>query len=409
MTDLDPIIHKRLQKLVDLRHRLHEWPELAFEEVKTAEEVRQNLYGLPGLSLRTGVAETGVVAVLEGELPGPCVALRADMDALPIQEETGVPWASRRPGLMHACGHDGHTTCLIGAAQVLSDLRRELRGTVKFIFQPAEERLGGARRMVQEGALENPRPEAIFGMHGWPTLEAGTLVGWRSGPLMASSTELNIHLRAKGGHAAMPHLSADPVVLAAQIITMLQSIPARFTNPLDSVVISITKLKGGDACNVIPTEVHLGGTVRALRDEVGKRTRELIQGMVQGLAQAWGAEAEVTFSEGYPVTFNHATPTRHVRAVAERLFAREDVPQRVTKAPATMGAEDFSYYGKHIPASFWFLGLRDVGRPDLPRLHQSTFDFPDERIPAAVRMHCELALGFADFAAKDSEPLPAQP
>ena len=389
MTDLRPLLAKRLNGLVELRHRLHRWPELALEEERTAEQVRQALEGLPGLTVRTGVAGTGVVAVLEGTEPGPCVALRADMDALPIQEESGVPWSSERPGLMHACGHDGHTTCLVGAAQVLSDLRGELRGTVKFIFQPAEERYGGGQRMIAAGALANPAPAAIFGMHGWPTLPAGA-VGWRQGPLLASSTEIRIHLRCRGGHAAMPHLTPDPVALAAQLITAFQAIPSRFTDPLESLVISFTKIEAGTATNVIPGEVTLGGTLRVLRDPVGVRARELIRGITAGLAEPWGVQASVEFFEGYPVTYNDERATGYLRGVAAGLFG-----DSVTETPPTMGAEDFSYYGREIPASFWFLGLRDARMETFPRLHQSTFDFPDERIPQAVTLHCELARRFA--------------
>lgn len=389
MTDLQPLLAKRLDRLVELRHRLHRWPELALEEERTSAAVRQELEGLPGMTLETGVAGTGIVAVLEGGQPGPCVALRADMDALPIQEETGLPWASERPGLMHACGHDGHTTCLVGAAQVLSEIRQELRGTVKFIFQPAEERYGGAQRMMQAGALENPTPLAIFGMHGWPTITAG-VVGWRRGPLMASSTDLKITLRCRGGHAAMPHLTPDPVTLAAQLITAFQTIPARFTDPLDSLVISITKLDAGVATNVIPSEVTIEGTLRVLREPVGARARELINGITSGLASAWGAQATVEFIEGYPVTFNEARATDYLRDVADGLFG-----ERVAEAPATMGAEDFSYYGTKIPASFWFLGLREPHRENVPRLHQPNFDFPDQYIAQAVTLHCELARRFA--------------
>jgi amidohydrolase len=388
MTDLEPLISKRLEDLVELRHRLHRWPELALEEERTAETVAGILEKLPGVSVRTGVAGTGVVAVLEGAEPGPCVALRADMDALPIQEVTGLPWASERPGVMHACGHDGHTTCLVGAAQVLSEVRGELRGSVKFIFQPAEERYGGAERMIQAGVLENPAPAAIFGMHGWPTVEMGT-IGWRRGPLLASSTELFIRIKARGGHAAMPHLTPDPVAYAAQLITALQAVPARFTSPLDSVVISITRLEAGTATNVIPAEVTLGGTIRVLRAEVGARTKELVQGLAEGLAKPWGVEVSLEFIDGYPVTDNHPLATAYLREVAEEIFPHTE------ETTPTMGAEDFAYYGQAIPSSFWFLGLRGELGDATPRLHQPTFDFPDGRIAQAVRLHCELARRFA--------------
>ncbi len=395
MRNLQPIIDRHLDDLTALRHDLHRWPELAYQEERTSERVVRELEDLPGMTIRTGVGGTGVVAVLGAEKTGPCVGLRADMDALPIDEETGAEYASERPGLMHACGHDGHTTCLIGAARVLAELAEELAGPVKFVFQPAEEGGGGADRMIKDGALLDPAPRAMFGLHGWPTLPRD-LIGSRSGPLMASNAGVRIIIRGRDGHAAMPHQAVDPVLVGAHIITALQSVASRATDPLDSIVISMTQFKAGTAGNVIPGRAELYGTLRALKGSTRDAARQQIESLATHTATAFGASAEVSFDDFYPVTLNHESAVDYLREVTEAAMPlRPDGSSPFQETAPTMAAEDFAFYGYHIPTAFWFLGLAPEGQESYPRLHQPNFDFPDEVIPTGVLMHCELARRFA--------------
>jgi amidohydrolase len=267
MKDIRPLIQEILPSLVQLRHELHAEPELGFEEVNTSRRVLEKLKSVPGVEIRTGVAKTGIVATLGSEKKGPCVALRAEMDALPIEEATGKPYASKVPGKMHACGHDGHTTCAVGAFLVLSKIQDELKGPVKFVFQPSEESVGGARVMCEEGCLENPKVDAIFGLHGYPI--AGNLrlgeVALARGPAMAGSRGFTIEVKGKGGHAAAPHLCIDPVYIGAQIVNAVQSMVSRSTNPLESMVVSVTRFVAGTARNIIPETALLEGTLRALK------------------------------------------------------------------------------------------------------------------------------------------------
>ncbi len=260
MRQLQPLIDPILPELVELRHELHRHPELAYEEIETAARIVAQLQGLPDMELRTGVAGTGVVATLGRQRRGPCVALRADMDALPIQEQGEHAHRSTMPGKMHACGHDGHVTCLVGAARVLAQLGDELAGPVKLLFQPAEEGGAGGKKMCDEGVLDDPPVQAIFGLHGWPDLTQGE-IGVRTGGSLASADRLRITVSGVGAHAAYPHQGVDTVLVAAHIIVARQSIASRNTDPLDSVVVTVSQINGGTADNIIPTEVELSGTV----------------------------------------------------------------------------------------------------------------------------------------------------
>ena len=383
-------VQQVLPDLVALRHDLHRQPELAYEEHETAARVVRELEPLPGMQLRTGVAGTGVVATLGAERPGPCVALRADMDALPIQEVGDHEHRSRVDGRMHACGHDGHVTCLVGAARVLAQIQDELAGPVKFLFQPAEEGGAGGRGMCEEGALDDPPVAAIFGLHGWPELRQGQ-VGLKAGPLLASSDRLHIDVRGVGAHAAFPHQGVDTVLVAAHIVIALQSIAARNTDPLDSVVVTIAQAHGGTADNIIPGEVALSGTVRTLNTETRQRTFERIRQIAAATASAFGASAETIIHEGTPVLENDPRATSYLRDVV----ATAAEVQIVDVAPV-MGGEDFAFYAERVPSAFFFLGVRPADRSDYPRLHQPDYDFADGAIAHGVAMHVDAVRRFWD-------------
>lgn len=383
------LIDAILPELVDLRHELHRHPELAYEEHETAQRIVTQLQDVPGLSIRTGVAGTGVVATLNGDRTGPCIALRADMDALPMQELGDHAHRSTVDGKMHACGHDGHVTCLVGAARVLGEIADELPGPVKFLFQPAEEGGAGGRRMCDEGALEDPAVDAIFGLHGWPDLQQGQ-VGVREGAFLASSDRLRITVTGVGAHAAMPHQGIDTVLAASHIVVALQSIAARNTDPLDSVVVTVAQVHGGTADNIIPATVELSGTVRTLNTATRQQTFERIERVATQTAQAFGAQAQVAIDDGYPVLENDAVATGYMRQVIEHT-----ADNAVDIAPV-MGGEDFAFYAQRVPASFVALGVCPSGRNSYPSLHQPDYDFHDGAIRHGVALHVELARRFGE-------------
>ena len=388
MRQLQPLIDPILPELVELRHELHRHPELAYEEIETAARIVAQLQGLPDMELRTGVAGTGVVATLGRQRRGPCVALRADMDALPIQEQGEHAHRSTMPGKMHACGHDGHVTCLVGAARVLAQLGDELAGPVKLLFQPAEEGGAGGKKMCDEGVLDDPPVQAIFGLHGWPDLTQGE-IGVRTGGSLASADRLRITVSGVGAHAAYPHQGVDTVLVAAHIIVALQSIASRNTDPLDSVVVTVSQINGGTADNIIPTEVELSGTVRTLNSAIRRLTFERIERVATETARAFGGSAIVVIDDGYPVLENDPAATDYVRRVATIIDGT--VPLDI---PPVMGAEDFAFYAQRVPASFFALGIRPPGRDSYPVLHQPDFDFHDDSIALGVTMHVELVRRF---------------
>lgn len=392
MQDVTPIIERHLPAIRALRRELHQHPEIGFQEFETSKRVADRLAALPGFSLRTGVAKTGVVATVGGEKPGPCVALRADMDCLPMTEETGLPYASKRPGFMHACGHDGHTSALLGAALVLHEIRDELRGPVKFLFQPAEEGMAGARSMCEEGALESPRVDAVFGLHNWPTsdLEFGQ-VALRSGGFMGGSCEFFIKVSGRGGHAAMPHLTIDPIYVGSQIVGALQSLASRTVSPVETLVLTVTKFHAGHAMNVIPETAELAGTIRSLSPELMKTIPARMKDLAEKTAAAFGAQAEVELHPNYPVTVNDPRAADYCAAIAREIVGPGAV--RANHLP-TLGSEDFSFYLQRRPGAFFFVGTRPPAQPAIPQLHQTKFDFNDEILPLAMRLHVELARQF---------------
>jgi amidohydrolase len=359
-------LHEEMQ---GWRHHLHAHPETAFEEVATSAFVAEQLHAF-GVEVHTGIARTGVVGVIPGRTPGPWVGLRADLDALALEEANEVPHRSRHAGRMHACGHDGHTAMLLGAAKRLA-ATRDFAGTVAVIFQPAEENEAGGRVLVEEGLFERFPIVSVFGLHNWPGLPAGHFA-IRPGPQMASCDIFEITLEGQGGHAALPHLGRDAMVAAAHLITALQTIASRDADPLDTVVVSVTRIQGGEAWNVLPQQVVLGGTARALSGRVQDLVERRIEQIAQGIATAFGIRAELRYERRYPVTENHPAETHIAAAAAADLVG----DARVDRDPRpSMGSEDFAFLLRARPGAYMWLG---AGTGSAERmLHSPRYDFND--------------------------------
>ncbi len=381
-----PIVNRIADFHKDLaawRHELHAHPETAFEEEGTADFVARRLQEF-GVEVHRGLAGTGVVGTLKGSRPGArAIGLRADMDALHIHERTGVDYASQNPGKMHACGHDGHTTMLLGAARYLAETRN-FAGTVHFIFQPAEENEGGGRVMVQEGLFEKFPVEAVFGMHNWPGMPVGKFA-LRTGPMMASFDIFEITVKGKGTHAALPHLGVDPVVAAAQIAMGLQTIASRSIHPLDSAVVSVTQIHGGDTWNVIPDEVVLRGTARSFKPELQDAIEAGIRRIAEGIAAAMGASVTVRYERRYPPTVNSAAETEIAAAAAAEVAGETNVDRELTP---TMGSEDFAFMLQAKPGAYLFIG--NGGGRNGPSLHNPHYDFNDEILPIGASYWARL-------------------
>lgn len=358
------------------RHQFHREPELGYEEHRTSDKVAHELEQA-GLQVFRGLAGTGVVGTLKNG-SGPVIGLRADMDALPINEKGETAWRSSKPGVMHACGHDGHTAILLAAARQLA-ATRQFSGTVHFIFQPAEENLGGARKMVEEGLFTRFPMDAVYAMHNWPGLPLGTLAV-NAGAMMASLDAFEITLSGKSCHAAMPESGADPMVVAAELILALQTIPSRRLSPLSSAVVSVTQIQGGEAINVIPEQIVLRGTVRCLQDDVRKRVHALIDDFVTTLPKPFGVCGAIRWLPGYPVTTNHAGPARQVHDIAVSTLGEEQVRWQVNPS---MASEDFACMLEACPGAYFWLGA-DGATPSAP-LHNAHYDFNDALIPTGIR------------------------
>ncbi len=373
-------------ELVSTRRHLHAHPELSFEEKETAAFIARKLQSLH-IPFTENVGGYGIVAHI-GSTEGKLVALRGDMDALPIQEENEVEYASKNPGVMHACGHDVHTTCLLGAAQILKSQEGELSGGVRLLFQPAEERIpGGASLMIADGALRNPDVQLIFGQHVYPEMEQGH-VGFRPGIYMASADELYITIHGKGGHAALPHRLIDPVLIAAHVITSLQQMVSRRSNAAIPTVLSIGKIIGMGATNIIPDKVTLEGTLRTIDETWRSEAHGLIRQLINGICESMGATAEIEIRKGYPCLVNEPDLTVWAKRKAEELLGDtfvHDLPLRMT-------AEDFAYYGQEIPACFYRLGISNASKKLGAPLHTSRFDIDEDALETGSALMAWLAI-----------------
>lgn len=372
--------------IVEIRRTLHRHPELGFQEFKTSALVRQTLEEL-GIPYRYPVAETGVIGQI-GKGDGPCVALRADMDALPILEEADVPFRSEVDGKMHACGHDCHTAMLLGAARLLKERESELPGTVKLFFQPAEEGGGGGGRLCEEGALVNPKVQRVFGLHVWPPIPTGT-IGSRAGTFMAATGRFEMWIHGKGGHGAMPHLCIDPVATAAKLVCELQTIVSRETDPLEAAVVSVTGMQGGDAFNVIPQSMKLIGTFRSLTSEGLALLKERIREVASHVALANRCSAEVEFpGPDYPATVNDAECWKLAGEIGREILG----PYSVQELPPTMGGEDFAFYAEQVPACFVGLGIRSEEEGSTFGVHHPRFKMDERALPVGTALHVAFAL-----------------
>jgi len=375
-------------EMTTLRRKIHSYPEPAYEEYRTAAEIVGYLQAIEDMEITTGYGKTGVVALLGKDRPGPCLALRADMDCLRMQENNLFAHASRRKGLMHGCGHDGHVAALVGAALVLGSMADGLSGPVKYIFQPGEENAAGAKEVIADGALENPVPKAIFALHGTPSLPLGS-VGLRRGAMMATSRYFTITVTGKGAHAAMPHKGIDCVLVASHIVCAVHSIISRNINPLEAALISIPSFNASKAPNVLPAEVTLQGTLRALSDETREFLETRLRDVATHTASSFGAEANVEFEGGYPLLVNDGGCHEYLLDAAVAVVGQSNVR---SDYPPSLGAEDFAFYLERVPGAFCWLGLGVDETLDAP-LHNPCFDFNDDALGRAIELYCHLALG----------------
>ncbi len=369
------------EKFLQIRRHLHAHPELSYQEFETSKYVQKQLTEM-GIAFET-IATTGVLGIIKGKNPDSrVIALRADMDALQITEENEVSYCSQNPGVMHACGHDVHTSILLGAAQILNELKGEWEGTIKLLFQPGEEKNpGGASFMIRDGALENPKPAGIIALHVHPGLDFGKL-SFRKGRAMASADEIFMTIRSKGGHAAAPHLTADTILIASQLIVSLQQIISRNNNPLSPSVLSICSIQGGHTTNVIPSEVKLKGTFRAMDEGWRFEAHELIRKQAKGLVEAMGAELDLLIDVGYPTVDNDPAFSEVNWKLADEYMGKENVLETELR----MGAEDFGYYTQLIPGCFFRLGVRNEEKGIVHNVHTPKFDIDERAIETGIGM-----------------------
>lgn len=377
------ILFPKMQKL---RREIHSNPELSFKEYETCKLIKTRLKEL-GIESKV-IGNTGVVATIgKGEK---CVGLRADIDALPIKEETRLEFASKNDGVMHACGHDMHTTMLLAAAEILKEFENELDGIVKLIFQPGEEKLpGGASILIEQGVLENPKVEAIFGQHIYPGESEGN-ISLNSGAVMGAPDELYFTIRGKSTHAAQPHLGNDPILAAAQLIVHFQTLMTKYKDPIEAGVLSITSIKGGDATNIIPDEVKLMGTLRSFDDNWRNQMHKLIIENSKSLCSLYGCEIEIDIRKGYPPVINDEELTELTINNAKKLVGEHNTLEFVPK----MWGEDFAFYGKNIPATFWFVGVRPTNMKEMPALHNSRLNPSENAMPIGTAMLVSAAINY---------------
>jgi amidohydrolase len=383
-------------QLVAQRRDFHMHPELSNREERTSRVVAERLRAIGLEDIKTGVGRYGVTALLKGAKPGPVVAVRADMDALPIQEVNDVPYKSLNPGVKHACGHDAHTTIELGVAEILSHMRDEIHGTIKFIFQPAEEGApageeGGAALMIKEGALENPRPTAIFGLHVMPVIEVGQ-IAYNSGPAMASSDHFVITIHGKKVHGAYPHDGIDAVVVAAECVMALQTIRSRRVDTTEPLVITVGIIQGGNRFNIIADEVKLEGTVRTLSEDVRKKAQSLMRETLDGITKAYGATFEMKYEEGAAVTYNEPALVEETLPTIRGIIGDKNL---ISPKPQ-MGAEDFSYYQKVVPGFYYFLGVGNRAKGITAQVHTPEFDLDEDSLVIGVKVMSNVLLDYLD-------------
>jgi hippurate hydrolase len=387
LNTIKKLAHSYSNEFIEVRHHLHANPELSYEEFNTSKFIQSKLseWNIP-FEIK---ATTGVVGLIKGKNPSKrIVALRADMDALPIVEENEVSYKSLNHGVMHACGHDVHTTCLLGAAKILNETKEEWEGTVKLIFQPGEEKNpGGASLLIKEGVLENPAPEKILALHVHPGMEVGQF-SFRGGMVMASADEIYITIKCKGGHAAAPQFTADSILIASHLVISLQQIISRNNNPFNPSVLSITAMNGGNTTNVIPSEVKLMGTFRAMNEEWRFKAHEMIIKQTKELVAAMGAEVDIRIDVGYPFVFNNEELSLQARAIAEQFAGLENVSETELR----MGAEDFAYYSHQIPGCFFRLGAGNKAKGITSNVHTPTFNIDEAAIEHGMGMMAWLAV-----------------
>lgn len=376
------------EEVIGLRRHLHANPELSYQEYNTVKFVEQTLRSF-GVESIQHLATTGLVAEVKGKNPGKkMIALRADMDALPILEANDVPYKSKNPGVMHACGHDVHTSSLLGTIKILHQLKDQFEGTVRFLFQPGEEKNpGGASYMIRDGALKNPTPESIIGQHVFPILPVGK-IGFREGMYMASSDELYLTVIGKGGHGAAPELAVDPIVIASHIVIALQQIISRNASPKQPTVLTIGKIAGGTTTNIIPDEVKIVGTFRAMNETWRAEGLKKIKKMAESIAESMGGRCEVDISHGYPYLENNPALTQRIRKAAEAYVGNDNV----VDLDITLGSEDFAFYSQVIPASFYRLGTRNEAKGIKSYVHTSTFDIDEDALTISTGLMAWMAL-----------------
>lgn len=372
--------------IIKIRQTIHSHPELRYEEHDTAALVLKTLQSFGYQDIQIGIAGTGISVMIDSGKPGKTVALRADMDALPLQEETGVAYQSKHAGKMHACGHDGHTANLLTCAYVLAQCKDQFKGKIKLIFQPAEEGGAGADAMIKEGILENPKVDAIFGLHNWPGAGQGT-IGGRIGCLMAGVTDFEVTIHGHGGHAALPHLTRDPIFIGSSIVQALQSISSRKIEPSIPIVVTVGQFTAGSTSNIIPNTALLKGTIRTTTYETQALAKQEFQNIVNGIAQSFGASATITLEDVVPPTVNSEKEAALVFKTAEKLYGKQNVIMWPTP---TMGGEDFGFFLEKIPGCYFFIGN---GKPEAG-LHTSTYNFSDEILPQAAEILCSVAINY---------------
>jgi amidohydrolase len=400
-----PVINRIAEYQDDLtawRHHLHQHPELAYEEVETAKFVADKLREFGADEVHTGLGKTGVVAVIRAGAGARQIGLRADMDALPIAEQSGRPWASRIAGKMHACGHDGHTTMLLGAARYLAETRN-FDGTVYLIFQPAEEGYAGARAMIEDGLFEKFPAEQVFGMHNWPDLPVGQFAV-REGPVMAAADRFTIELQGLGCHGAMPHQGKDPVVAASLVVQALQSIVSRQIDPIDNAVLSVTRIQAGDAYNVVPARVEMWGTVRTYNTATQEFIRRRMAEIVQGISAAQGMTGELRYEPGYPATVNTPAEARLGAEIAREVAGEANVQWNY---PPCMGGEDFAFMLEKKPGSYIWMGNGGGGEGRV--CHSPFYDFNDEALPYGVSYWAKLVERSLPRGWRAHQRLPPEP